>query len=172
MCSAPFPTNYSLHVSLHVLKAIVQQVQNCLFEWTIRLEKEGIIGEEMRFSQEETIIAQKIPQTINNYYGTVVNGNIKQSQIVSRNCNSFSFNYDQAKDLMREVRKRIQSEQMTEEDREIAEELISESESKIAAQAKTGIIKAALNGLKEFLIGAGANIAGTLIAQYMQQVGL
>ena len=159
------PTNYSLHVSVHILKAIVDQVQNCLLEWTIRLESEGVLGEGMRFSQEETAMAQKVPQTINNYYGTVVNGNIKQSQVVSGDHNSLSF---KASDLIRQIKEAIQDEQMSEEDREIAEELISESESKIAAQAKPGVIRATLSGLKDFLIGAGANIAGALIVQYLQ----
>ena len=168
MCSSPFPTNYSLHVSVHILKAIVDQVQNCLLEWTIRLESEGVLGEGMRFSQEETAMAQKVPQTINNYYGTVVNGNIKQSQVISGDHNSLSFYYEQASDLIRQIKEAIQDEQMSEEDREIAEELISESESKIAAQAKPGVIRATLSGLKDFLIGAGANIAGALIVQYLQ----
>lgn len=151
-----------------VRKGIVDQVQNCLLEWTIRLESEGVLGEGMRFSQEETAMAQKVPQTINNYYGTVVNGNIKRSQVVSGDHNSLSFNYEQASDLIRQIKKAIQDEQMSEEDREIAEELISESESKIAAQAKPGVIRATLSGLKDFLIGAGANIAGALIVQYLQ----
>lgn len=168
MCSAPFPTNYSLHVSVHVLKAIVDQVQNCLLEWTIRLENEGILGEGMRFSQEETAMAQKVPQTINNYYGTVVNGDIKQSQVVSGDHNNVSFNYQQAEDLIQQIKEAIQNEQISDEDRETADELITDVESKIVEQKKPAIIKAALNGLKDFLIGAGANVASTLIVQYLQ----
>lgn len=40
---------------------------------------------------------------------------------------------------------------------------------KLATQAKPGIIKTALIGLKEFLINSGANVAGGLILQYLQQ---
>lgn len=167
MCASPVPTNYSLHVSVHVLKGIIDQVQNCLLEWTIRLESEGILGEGMQFSREETAMAKKVPQTINNYYGTVVNGNIKESQVVSGDHNSLSFNYEQATELIRQVKEAIQDEPMSKEDREIAEELIAESESKIIAQAKLGIVKATLSGLKDFLIGAGANVAATLIMRYL-----
>lgn len=168
MCSTTFPTNYSLHVSVHVLKAIIDQVQNCLLEWTIRLESEGILGDGMRFSQEETAMAQKVPQTINNYYGTVVNGDIKQSQVVSGDHNNISFNYQQAEDLIQKIKETIQNEQMSDEDRETADELITDVESKIAKQKKPTIIKAALSGLKEFLISAGANVASALIVQYLQ----
>ena len=70
----PVPMRYALHVSTHLLKTIIEKVKNCLLEWTIRLEGEGILGEGMQFSQEETVMAKRIPQTINNYYGPVVNG--------------------------------------------------------------------------------------------------
>lgn len=168
MCSTPFPTNYSLHVSVHILKTIVDQVQNCLLEWTIRLENEGILGEDMRFSQEETAMAKKVPQTINNYYGTVVNGDIKQSQVISGDHNNVSFNYQQAEDLIQQIKEAIQNEQISDEDRETADELITDVESKVVKQKKPAIIKAALNGLKDFLIGAGANVASALIVQYLQ----
>ena len=172
MCSAPFPTNYSLHISTHVLKSIVDQVQNCLLEWTIKLENEGILGEGMRFNKDETNLAKKVPQTIYNYYGTVVNGDIQQSQVVSGDHNNISFNYQQTENLIQKIKEAIQNEQISDEDRETADELITDAESKIINQKKPAIIKAALNGLKDFLIGAGANIAGALIMQYLQQQGI
>jgi len=69
----PIPMQIVLSVSTHYLKSIIEQVKNCLLEWTIKLEATGILGEDMRFSQEKTNMAKEIPQQINNYYGTVVN---------------------------------------------------------------------------------------------------
>ena len=40
-------------------------------------------------------MAKEIPQQINNYYGTVVNGDVSQSQVVSGDHNSIAFNYGQ-----------------------------------------------------------------------------
>ena len=168
MCESPFPTNYSLHVSKHLLKSIIDKVGNCLLEWTIKLESEGILGEGMRFSQEETNMAKDIPQQINNYYGTVVNGDVSQSQVVSGDHNSIAFNYDQASDLMKRVRDSVEREQLSDEDREGAMELISEVETKIAANKKPGIIQAALSGLRDFLIAGGANVTAALVVQYIQ----
>lgn len=170
MCSARFPTNYSLHISQHLLKSIIDKVGNCLLEWTIRLENEGILGENMRFTQEETTMAKEIPQQINNYYGTVVNGTVSQSQVVSGDHNSISFNYGQVSDLMKKVRDSIEREQLSDEDRESAMELISEAESKIAAQKKPGIIQAALSGLRDFLVAGGANVTAALVVQYLQTI--
>lgn len=169
-CNTPILTNYELHVGAHHLKTIIDKVANCLLEWTIRLESEGVLGEGMRFSQEETVMAQNVPQTINNYYGTVVNGEVKQSQVISGDQNTISFNYGHANDLLQKVKKAIRDELPSGEDRETADELIAEVETKLAAQVKPGIIKAALTGLKEFLISSGANVAGALLVDYLQQV--
>ena len=168
--TVPFPTNYELHVGTHQLKTIIDKVANCLLEWTIKLENAGILGEGMGFSQEETIMAQNVPQTINNYYGTVVNGDVKQSQVVSGNDNTISFNYGQADDFIQKVKDAISDELPSGEDRDIADELIAEVESKLATQAKPSVIKAALIGLKEFLISSGATVTGGLIVQYLQQM--
>ena len=169
MFSTPIPMQFALHISQHLLKSIIELVKNCIFEWTIRLESEGILGEGMRFSQEETVMAQKVPQTINNYYGTVVNGDVQKSQIVSGDNNTVTFSYEQVSELINEVKKVVKDSEMTEEDRETADELITDVETKIENKKKSAIIKAALNGLKDFLVGTGANVAGALIMQYLQQ---
>ena len=164
----PVAMQIVLSVSAHYLKSIMEQVKNCLLEWTIKLEATGILGEDMRFSQEETNMAKEIPQQINNYYGTVVNGDVSQSQVVSGDHNSISFNYGQASDLMKKVRDSIEHEQLSDEDRESAMELISEAETKIAAQKKPRIIQAALSGLRDFLVAGGANVTAALVVQYLQ----
>lgn len=166
--TVPFPTNYELHVGTHQLKTIVDKVANCLLEWTIKLEGEGILGEDMRFSQEESVMARKVPQTINNYFGAVFNGEIKELQLALGDNNTLTFNYEDADDILQKVKASIGTELTEGEDKETAEELIAEVETKISNHAKPKVIKAALSGLKDFLIGTGANVAGALIAQYLK----
>ena len=167
----PVPMRDALHVSTHLLKTIIEKVKNCLLEWTIRLEGEGILGEGMQFSQEETVMAKRIPQTINNYYGPVLNGDIKQSQVVSGDYNTLSFNYENANSFMGKIRESLAKEQLSAEDRTGAMELISEAETKIAEKKSMGIIRASLSGLKDFLIAGGANVTAALIVQYLQGLG-
>lgn len=123
----------------------------------------------MRFNKDETNLAKKVPQTIYNYYGTVVNGDIQQSQIISGDNNTVSFSYEQANELINEVKKVVEESEMKGEVRGTADELITEVETKIETKKKPAIIKVALSGLKDFLIGAGANVAGALITQYLHQ---
>ncbi len=48
-------------------------------------------------------------------------------------------------------------------------ELITEAEDKIAVK-KPGIIRAALSGLRDFLVAGGANVTAELIVQYLQSL--
>lgn len=72
MFDTPVPMQFALHISTHYIKSIEEQIKNCLLEWTIRLEAEGIVGEGLLFSDSEKKRAQSIPQTINNYYGNTI----------------------------------------------------------------------------------------------------
>ncbi len=76
---------YAIHVSVSKVKSIIDSVKNCLLEWTLKLESEGVLGEDMIFNQEETLSAQSIPQNVYNYYGMVISGDIKDSQIANDN---------------------------------------------------------------------------------------
>ena len=69
----------ALFISTVNITSLIEKVKNCLLEWTIELEGKGILGENMTFNEKEAESAKGISQQINNYYGTVVNGNVTLS---------------------------------------------------------------------------------------------
>lgn len=166
--NTPVPMQYALHISRHLLASIVEKVKNALLEWTIQLESEGILGDNMRFNQEERDLAKNIPQQINNYYGTVVNGDVCQSQIVSGNNNTNTYNDSAVTDAVKEIQQSLNAEEISEDDKISALELLEEISSKLEQNKKPGIIKSAFIGLKDFLINVGANVTATLIAAKIQ----
>lgn len=167
-CNAPFKTTYSLHVSKHLLKAILDKVINCLMEWTLKLEEKGILGENMKFNEKESETAKELPQQINNYYGNVIQGNVSESQIVSGNSNTIAYNTASAADAIQEIQKALEKESISPEDMESALELLEDISDKIEQNKKPGMIKAALVGLKDFVLAAGANVTAALITAKMQ----
>ena len=44
----------ALFISTHRIVEAVEQVKNCLLEWTLNLESKGILGENMTFNEMET----------------------------------------------------------------------------------------------------------------------
>ena len=170
MFDSPLPMRYALHIPTTAVKDIEEKVKNTILEWTLKLEAEGIVGENMTFSEKEKDCAINIPQTVNNYYGntSVINSPSDNVQIVSGSENTVSFSYDKVKDMITEVEKSIGESDLSKDDMETAVELLDDIKSKIEEEKKPHILKSALVGLKDFLINTGANVAAGLIQAKMQ----
>ena len=100
---------YALHIPTTAVKDIEERVKNTILEWTLKLESEGIVGENMVFSETEKDCAANIPQTVNNYYGntSVINSPSDNVHIISGSENTISFSYDKVKDVVDTVEKSI-----------------------------------------------------------------
>ena len=166
----PLPMQYALHISVHLIKEIIEQTKNCLLEWTIKLEAEGIIGENMQFNAIEKERAQGIPQTINNFYGNanVINSAVDHSAIIVGDGNTIHFTYEAADRAVSEIESSIEKENLSNDDKETVMEMLAEIKDKISQEKKPNIIKAALSGLKDFLIGIGASATVAVIQAKMR----
>ena len=169
-CNMLIPQRYALHISSTAVKDIEEKVKNAILEWTLKLEEEGIVGENMMFTEKEKDCATNIPQTVNNYYGptSVINSSSGNAQIVSGNGNTVSFTYDKVKDIVDEVEKSINASNLSKYDTETVMELLSDIKSKIKEEKSPAILKAALIGLKDFLINVGASVAAGIIQAKIQ----
>ncbi len=169
-CNMLIPQRYALHISSTAVKDIEEKVKNAILEWTLKLEEEGIVGENMMFTEKEKDCATNIPQTVNNYYGptSVINSSSGNAQIVSGNGNTVSFTYDKVKDIVDEVEKSINASNLSKYDTETVIELLSDIKSKIKEEKSPAILKAALIGLKDFLINVGAGVAAGIIQAKIQ----
>ncbi len=169
MFDSPMPMRYALHISGASVLDIIEKVKNTVLEWTLKLEERGILGEGMRFSNEEKQTAKTLPQTVNNYYGAtnIINASSEGMQIISGN-ETVVFSYDKARLAVSEIEKSLLDEQMHSDDKNVALELLSDIKEKITQEKKPSIIRALLNGLKDFLINTGASITAELILAKMQ----
>ena len=138
-------------------------------QWTLKLEENNIIGEDLSFTIQEKEKAQTMPQTINNYYGTtnVIAAPTTNTQIAVGDNNSVVFDYVNGKNAVAEIKKSIEQEEIEQEDKNEALELLKEINSKIQKKKKTSIIKSAFSALKDFLISVGAGITVELIEAKM-----
>ena len=170
MFDSPLPMRYALHIPTTAVKDIEEKVKNTILEWTLKLEAEGIVGENMTYSEKEKYCEINITQKVNNYYGntSVINSPSDNVQIVSGSENTVSFSYDKVKDMITEVEKSIGESDLSKDDMETAVELLDDIKSKIEEEKKPHILKSALVGLKDFLINTGANVAAGLIQAKMQ----
>lgn len=165
MTDAPINMKFVVMVGIHKLKEICEKVKDTLLQWTISLEEAGIQGEHLSFTKEEKLAAQNIPQTINNYYGStnIINAPTNNSVITAGNNNSINFNYQEAQSALKEINHSIEKEKLSSDDKDTAIELLADINQKISDKKKPSIIKSALIGLKDFLVGVGASITAALI---------
>lgn len=76
-----FESKYQLFVGKNALNDIVERVKSEILEWAIVLEENGILGENLRFTEEEKNKAQSEPKIINyisNFYGDISDSQIQQ----------------------------------------------------------------------------------------------
>ncbi len=77
---------------------ICQQIRKLILDWTIELEKEGILGDDLEFTTTEK---EKAKDEIHNY-GTMIFGNVTKSDFKSEI--SHSFNEDSSGASIEEIR--------------------------------------------------------------------
>lgn len=163
----PLPMHFAYQVSRASVADIIEKVKNTLLEWTLKLEKEGILGENMAFNEKEKEQAKSIPQTINNYYGStnVVNGTANNSPIVAGNNNTVSISKEELGNELSKIADEIKNtNEISTDDIETALELLSDIRDKIDCDKKPSIIKSGLVGLRDFLITAGGGLTANLLA--------
>lgn len=167
-----FPMKYALFIPRTSVMDIIEKVKNTILEWTLKLEEKGIIGDNMTFTEKEKNTATSIPQTINNYYGDtkIVNSSGDNTTVVAGDNNNVSFSYEKASKIIEEIEKSINNENLNQDDLETVKDILVDIRDKIDQKKKTSIIKATLSGLKDFLIGAGANVAAALIQTKLKDI--
>jgi len=161
-----YETEISLFVQPTTITKVIDTIRNIILNWALNLEEDGILGENLSFSEKEKENATRSVQNINNFYGPVDNSQIAQgnhelSQTISHKID------------MIEVSKFIQSlkEQLTDIEVSAPQKLELESDiSTLNAQIespnpKKGIITESLTSIKRILEGASGSAAGQLLIE-------
>lgn len=161
MMNSPIDMDIQLETSVANIRNISEIVKNCLLEWTLKLESEGIRGDNMSFRKDEKENAKNIPQQVNNYYGTVVNGNVEHSQVISGQ--NHTIEYNETQKALADVKESIEKEDLCTEDKETALALLEDISDKISQKKKPSVIKAVAKTLGEFLMNAGASVAAEIV---------
>ena len=74
-------TKYCLQISTNMLFSTIESIRNTILDWAITLEENGIIGEGLRFTNDEIKTAREsstINNFINNFYADVNNTQMQQ----------------------------------------------------------------------------------------------
>lgn len=67
-----------LDVPRNQLRRVLESARTIVLNWALQLEKDGIVGEGLSFSQSEKETAGRVSYNINNFYGHVSHSQIQQ----------------------------------------------------------------------------------------------
>lgn len=157
-----FPT--SLFFPASVLARIIDAVRTIILNWSLKLEEEGILGEDFSFSPQEQQKAGD-SKNINNFYGPV-----NQSQIQQGGSDSIligaggNIDIGKVKDFIKDLRGKEKNLKLEAETRIELEAEIRTIESQIGSpKPKQSIIKEGLESIRRILEGAAGSIAAELV---------
>jgi hypothetical protein len=156
-----FQTKFTLMVGKSSVVGILDAVKNIILDWSIKLEKEGILGEGISFSEEDKEKANN-PNTkiiigrIDNFVGNV--GDITDN--ASMNISHINQNEtEKIKDLIKQIKTNLKNVEIKERDRGQVENEIKCIEREIVKQKpeKSKITKC-FSSIKNIFEGVSGNI--------------
>lgn len=161
-----FQTEVSLFVERAHLVGIVDAVRTIVLNWALKLEVEGILGDEMTFSDSEKKAAQQSPQNINNFYAPIHNAQIAQGSAGAIQVASENIDFKLLGEFVARLRGSLPDLQISEEaSKELKSELATLDAQVASPKPKAGIVKESLASLRAILEGASGNAAGQLLIE-------
>jgi len=164
-----YPSPPSLHIDGARLHGIIEAIRKIVLDWSLKLEKDGILGKGMTFTTKEKQIASSITYNIN--IGTVSNSQIQQgTQDSVQQMETGKIDLKEVTKLLQSIKDSIDSLGIDSPEKE---ELLADLET-IQSQAsspkpKATIIRKCWKSIRTILEGAAAN---TLASGFLQQIGL
>lgn len=166
-----FTTKYQLHFSKSQANHILETVRNIVLEWALKLEEDGILGNNISFSKEEQQKAQKENYNVYNFYGEISNSQIQQNTVNSTQTMRFeNIDIKRIKDLVELLKGNIDNLELDETKREIVESEVMTINAQVKSpKTNSLIICESLKTIRNVLEGAtGSLIASGLLYQISQ----
>lgn len=159
---AEFDTNYNFHFGKSQIDQIINYVRSTILEWSLKLEADGILGEDMSFSSDERRAAKASRYTVNNYHGNISNSQFQQDTVgSSQTMNIQTLNLDEVKSIITMLKSHLEELNLNPElNAEIVSEIRTIEAQMNSPKPKRPIVVESLSSIRSVLEG----ITGSLIA--------
>ncbi|QCT47302.1 hypothetical protein FORC086_25940 [Bacillus cereus] len=161
----------SLHIPVSQFNNILDQVRNIILQWTLKLEEEGVLGEDMTFSEKEKEMAVKSTAPIINHIGTMINSQLQQNtEHSNQSLKVEEFKIESLDSLISSLdqfQKELQEPKLKQELASEIEVLQSQLKS---PNPKKVIIKEALKSVRNIAEGTTGSIVATGILQQVTSI--
>lgn len=165
--SFPGLAQYALCVSKSSYHRIIEAVKTIVLEWAIKLEKDGILGSDMAFTDTEKEKAKTTTYNVNNFYGNVQNSQIQQQSTDSiQTTDARTIDLNELKEFLGSLMSHVSEIGISKESQQELEAEVHTMESQITSpKPKENIIKQCLMSMQRILEGASGTVAGQLLLE-------
>lgn len=146
---------------------ILNAVRNNILNWSLELEKKGILGERMSFSNEEKKLAGQVTYSITNNIGSMHNSQLQQNSSGATQSLNIGSDLDGLKKFVEELRNSIENLKLQQDQIQELQESINTLEIQASSsKPKDIIIDESLRTVRNILEGTtGSIVASGLIYQ-------
>lgn len=161
ICRNHFNTSYvpeKLFILPSSFKGIFDTVRKIILDWSIKLEEDGILGEDLTFSEKE----EKIAHRNQNIYYTLINES-SNVQVGNGNIQNISnADLDEVKKLLISIKDSLSELKLsTENENELKIEIETIESQLKSKKPNTKILNEGLKSLRKVLEGSGATIVAS-----------
>lgn len=140
-------------------QGIIDTVRNIVLDWSLKLEEDGIMGEDLSFSDKEKQEASKQNYNINNFYGNASGIQFQQNSPNSTQTMTNGVDVGQISELITKIKENIDQTGLSEEQQSVVEsEVETISAELVSAQPQPTVIQKSLQSIRTMLEGAGGNV--------------
>lgn len=161
-------TRPRLHVSHSALIKIINSVRTILFNWAVQLEKDGILGESLSFTEQEKTSAAAIPQTINNFHGSIGISQIQQHSNNSSQVMVANLDLEKVQQFVAAVRGSMDQLNLSKDDSEELNAELQTIDSQVnSPKPKTTIIAESLQSIRRIFENVTGGLGLQLLKNYL-----
>ncbi len=154
------PLRPSLLIERAQCHSILDAVRNIILEWTLRLEENNILGEDMTFSRDEKRVAATITYNIKNFISQMTNSQIQQDTTYSsQSLFNNEIDIEKLKQIVNLIKESVDSLDIPEQSKsELTADIDTIQTQILSPKPKTSIIRECLHSIRNVLEGVAGNV--------------
>lgn len=166
-------TQLSLFTQRAAIVGIIDAVRTGVLNWAIKLEEEGVLGEDLTFSAADRATAATATQNVTNFYAPVAGVTVQQAGSDSIQVSATAPDLKSIATFLTSLREALPKLALSKDDQaELSAEVETLEVQAKSPRPKASIIKESLRSVRSILEGAAGAAAGQLLlAQVTKLLG-
>lgn len=167
-----YQTKMRLDISSFQIVSIIERVKNILLEWALKLESDGIKGENMGFTNEEKRKASSQHYTVNNFYGNISKSQFQQGAVnAHQTLVSEEVDINKVVELIKMIKDNYEKLELDSDKKIEIETEVKKIEAQTgSSDPKTNIIAEGIKSIKNIFEGMAGNLISSAILYKIQGI--